>query len=48
MALRNGIFNIDVVGGQGGNLGFLRAQTRQARTPLGVGQYFFFANQKSN
>jgi hypothetical protein len=30
----------DVVGGLrgGGNLGFLRAQTREARTPLGVRQ----------
>ena len=33
----------DVVGGLmgGGDLGFLRAQTREARTPLGVRQYLF-------
>ena len=33
----------DVVGGlRGGNLGFLRAQTREARTPLGVRQYYVY------
>jgi hypothetical protein len=34
----------NVVGGLGrGDLGFLRAQTREARTPLGMRQYLFLS-----
>jgi hypothetical protein len=41
----------DVVGGLRGNLGLLRAQTQEARTPFGVRQYFrlfSFTNNPNN